>query len=137
MFYVQLLCAFIVPGGGVKIERFEDVDSWKEARLLVSEVYKLLDNCRDYGFKDQIQRATVSVMSNIAEGFDRGSNREFVQYLIVSRGSLSEVKSLTYAALDIGYFDHAAFEAVIARCNKISNILNGFIRFLKASERKA
>lgn len=121
----------------MKIGRFEDVDSWKEARLLVNEIYTLLGSCRDYGFRDQIQRAAISVMSNVAEGFDRGSNREFVQYLVISRGSVSEVKSLAYAALDIGYFDLVAFEAVIARCNRISNILNGFIRFLKASERKA
>ena len=121
----------------MRIERFEDVDSWKQARLLVSDVYKLLACCRDYGFKDQIQRAAVSVMSNIAEGFDRGSNREFIQYLIISRGSVSEVKSLAYAGLDIGYLDQKAFETVIARCVKVSNILNGFIRFLKISQRKA
>ncbi|MBJ6801714.1 four helix bundle protein [Geomonas propionica] len=121
----------------MRIQRFEDVDSWKEARLLVSEIYRHVGGCRDYGFRDQIQRDAVSVMSNIAEGFDRGSNKEFVQYLIISRGSLSEVKSLTYAGLDIGYLDQKDFEAVMVRCNRISNILNGFIRFLKSSQRKA
>ncbi|TSK03876.1 MAG: four helix bundle protein [Geobacter sp.] len=121
----------------MRIERFEDVDSWKQARLLVTDIYKLLGECKDYGFKDQIQRAAVSVMSNIAEGFDRGSNRELIQYLIVSRGSVSEVKSLAYDGLDIGYFSHESFEEVIMRCNRISNTLNGFIRFLKTSQRKA
>ncbi|WP_246043922.1 four helix bundle protein [Geomonas edaphica] len=76
-------------------------------------------------------------MSNIAEGFDRGSNREFIQYLIISRGSVSEVKSLAYAGLDIGHFSHDSFEIVIHHCNRISNMLNGFIRFLKTSQRKA
>ena len=121
----------------MRIERFEEIESWKEARLLVSDVYKLLGHCRDYGFKDQIQRAAISVMSNIAEGFDRGSNREFVQYLIISRGSASEAKSLVYAGLDVGYLTQDAFEAVMLRCNKISNLLNGFIRFLKTAPRKA
>ena len=121
----------------MRIEKFEEIDSWKEARLLVNDVYKLLAGCRDFGFKDQIQRAAISVMSNIAEGFDRGSNKEFVQFLVVSRGSVSEVKSLAYAGLDIGYFDDTAFQRIIARCVKLINIINGFIRFLKASQRKA
>ena len=120
----------------MRLERFEDVDSWKEARLLVSDIYTLLAGCRDFGYKDQIQRAAVSVMSNIAEGFDRGSNREFVQFLVISSGSVSEVKSLAYAGLDIGHFDNKAFETIVVRCAKITNVLNGFIRFLKASPRK-
>lgn len=120
----------------MKIERFEDVDSWKEARLLVSEIYRDLMGCRDFGFKDQIQRAAISVMSNIAEGFDRGSNREFIQFLVISRGSVAEVKSLAYAGLDIGYFDNRAFDKISARCVKITSLLNGFMRFLKASARK-
>jgi four helix bundle protein len=120
----------------LRIERFEDVDSWKEARLLVSDIYRLLANCRDFGFKDQMQRAAVSVMSNIAEGFDRGSNREFIQYLVISRGSVSEVKSFAYAGFDIGHVDAKAFEAIKARCVKLINLLNGFIRFLKETQRK-
>lgn len=121
----------------MKITRFEDIDSWKEARLLVSDVYKLLAGCRDFGFKDQIQRAAVSVMSNIAEGFDRASNKEFIQFLVISRGSVSEVKSLAYTGLDIGHFDNKDFESIVARCVKLTNVLNGFIRFLKASQRKS
>jgi four helix bundle protein len=121
----------------LRIERFEDVDSWKEARLLVSDTYRILANCRDFGFKSQMQRAAVSVMSNIAEGFDRGSNRELVQYLIISRGSVSEVKSLAYAGLDIGHVDNKAFEAIKNRCIKLINLLNGFIRFLKENPRKS
>ena len=88
----------------MKIEKFEDIESWKEARLLVRDVYKQLAVCKDLGFKDQMQRAAISIMSNIAEGFDRASNREFVQFLVIARGSVSEVKSQAYAGLDIGYF---------------------------------
>ena len=119
----------------MRIDGFEGIDSWKEARALVSDVYLALESCRDFGFKDQIQRASVSIMSNIAEGFDRGSNKEFIQFLIIARGSVSEVKSLAYAALDLGYFDDDTFSRICDRCNSISNLLNGFIRFLKNAER--
>jgi len=89
----------------MKIENFEDIESWKEARNLVKQIYAQFRECKDFGFKDQIQRAAISVMSNVAEGFDRGSNKEFVQFMIIARGSVAEVKSLSYAALDIGYLD--------------------------------
>ncbi|WP_041245515.1 four helix bundle protein [Geotalea uraniireducens] len=119
----------------MKINRFEDIESWKEARLLVADVYKL-SCCNDRGFNGQIQRAAISVMSNIAEGFERGSNREFTQYLIIARGSAAEVKSLAYAGMDIGYISTDAFRTVFGRCTKIIGLLNGFISFLKKSDRK-
>lgn len=121
----------------MKIEKFEDIDAWKEARLLVKEIYTYFASNKDYGFKDQIQRAAISIMSNIAEGFDRGSNKEFIQFLIISRGSASELKSLNYAALDIGYLDDKTFNNISERCLKIKNLLNGFIRYLKSSKRKS
>ena len=120
----------------MKIERFEDVESWKEARLLVKEVYRSLHDCRDHGFTNQVQRAAISVMSNIAEGFDRGSNKEFIQFLIISRGSVAEVKSLLYAGCDIGYLDESTLHKFLSRCNKITSLLDGFLRFLKGSSRK-
>jgi four helix bundle protein len=121
----------------MKIERFEDIEAWKEARELVKEVYKIFAHIKDYGFKDQIQRAVISIMSNIAEGFDRGTNKEFIQFLIISRGSVSEVKSLCYAALDLGYIDRDDFKKILERCLKLTNLLNGFIRYLKDSPRKS
>ena len=75
-------------------------------------------------------------MSNIAEGFDRGSNKEFVQYLVIARGSGSEVKSLTYAAMDIRYIDKDTFNSISERCLKLTNLINGFIRYLRNSDRK-
>ncbi|GBD39710.1 hypothetical protein HRbin37_01996 [bacterium HR37] len=117
------------------IERFEDIESWKEARELVREIYEVFKNLRDYGFKDQIQRAAVSIMSNIAEGFDRGTNKEFIQFLVVARGSLSEVRSLLYTALDLNYIDERAFSELFQRCIKIANLINGFIRYLKSSHK--
>ncbi len=121
----------------MKIERFEDIDSWKEARKLVADLYAVLKNCKDYGFKDQMQRASISVMSNIAEGFDRGSNKEFIQFLVIARGSVSEVKSLCYAAVDVGYFDRIMFSDITTRCTKMISLLNGLIRYLKNSNRKS
>ena len=121
----------------MKLSKFEDIEAWKEARFLVREIYGLFREVRDYSFRDQIQRAAISVMSNIAEGFDRGSNREFIQFLVVSRGSVSEVKSLAYAALDIGYIDQEAFSNISSRCHRLTNLINGFIRYLRSSQRKA
>lgn len=120
----------------MKIERFEDIEAWKEARSLVKEIYNAFAIIKDFSFKEQIQRAAISIMSNIAEGFDRGSNKEFIQFLVIARGSVSEVKSLSYAAIDIGYLNDDTFNLITERCFKLSNLINGFIRYLKTSERK-
>ena len=120
----------------MKIVRFEDIEAWKEARILVREIYRLCKNIKDFSFVGQITRASISVMSNIAEGFDRHSNKEFVQFLVISRGSILEVKSLLYVALDVGYLNKSDFEDLYNRCDKIANLLNGFIRYLRNSERK-
>lgn len=97
------------------LKKFEDIEAWKEARVLVRDIYAYFLKIRDLGFKDQIQRAAVSAMSNIAEGFDRGSNKEFIQYLIFARSSVSEVKSLSYAALDLQYIDEKCFRIILER----------------------
>lgn len=120
----------------MKIEKFEDIECWKEARELQKEIYKAFSHIKDYSFRDQIQRAAISAMSNIAEGFDRGSNKEFIQFLIFSRGSVSEVKSLCYAALDIGYITKEMALIIHDHCFKLTNLINGFVRYLKSSSRK-
>ena len=121
----------------MKIERFEDIEAWKEARTLLKVIYNAFSYIKDYSFRDQIQRAALSIMSNIAEGFDRGSNKEFIQFLIIARGSVSEVKSLCYAASDLGYLDKEVFNNIFEKCVKLTNLLNGFIRYLRNSERKS
>ena len=121
----------------MKIERFEDIDAWKEARSLVEDVYRIAKNIRDFGFKDQLQRASISIMSNIAEGFDRGTNKEFIHFLTIARGSVAEVRSLLYAALDIGYINKVEHEDLLQRSTTITKMINGFIRYLKKASRQS
>src|SRR3990167_4038779 len=100
------------------IEKFEDLIAWQKARLLTKEVYKnlnietfkSLNLQRDHGFCDQIQRASVSIMSNIAEGFERGTRQEFLNYLFIAKGSAGEVRAQLYVALDVGYLDRKKFK---------------------------
>ncbi|HIJ97011.1 MAG TPA: four helix bundle protein [Desulfuromonadales bacterium] len=119
----------------MKIDKFEDIDAWKEARILVKSVYEAMENIRDYGFRDQIQRASISIMSNIAEGFDRGTNKEFIYFLTIARGSVAEVRSLLYAAQDIGYIEQKDGDRFQQRCSAIAKMINGFIRYLKSTSR--
>ena len=91
------------------VKDFEDLEIWKEARRLTCEIYNLSKTpkfSKDFGLRDQIQRAAVSIMSNIAEGFERGGNQEFVQFLYVAKGSCGELRSQLYVALDQAYIDH-------------------------------
>jgi four helix bundle protein len=117
----------------MRIEKFEEIRAWMEARELVKEIYHGFQDCRDFSFKDQIQRAGISIMSNIAEGFDRNTNKEFIDFLLVARGSCAETRSLLYAALDIGYIEKDAFDYMSGRTNKISGLINGFISYLKTN----
>ena len=96
---------------GVKIERFEEIEAWRVARELTRMVYEVTKGegfRRDFGLRDQVQRAAVSVMSNIAEGFERGSNREFIQFLFYAKGSAGEVRSQLVVALDQGLYHGGA-----------------------------
>ncbi len=116
------------------IQRFEDMLCWQKARILTREVYKALRECRDYGFKDQIQRASVSVMSNIAEGFESGTKQEFLNYLYIAKGSAGEVRAQLYAAHDIGYLNIETFKYLKSQAEECSRLLSTFIKKLKTSE---
>ena len=113
---------------------FEQIEGWKYARELVREIYNLSRNtelARDYGLKDQIQRASVSIMSNIAEGYERGSSKEFIRFLNIARGSSAEVKSQLYVLLDLGYIDQPTFSKLYHKTSNISKALLGLITYLK------
>jgi four helix bundle protein len=112
----------------MKFERFEDIVAWQKARVLVDKVYTAFQNSKDYGFNDQIQRAAVSVMNNIAEGFEKKSDAEFSKFLYISKGSCGEVRSMLYIALDLQKINKTQFDELYALCYEISRILSGLIK---------
>jgi four helix bundle protein len=117
-----------------KIHRFEHIEAWQMARELTVGIYQLTrksEFSRDYGMKDQIQRASVSIMNNVAEGFERGSNKDFAKFLFIARGSSGEVRSLLYVAHDLGYITEAEFEQCKELCCRIGGALWGLIQHLK------
>ena len=116
----------------MKIEKFEDIISWQKGIELSAIVYEIFKNNRDYGFKDQIQRAAVSVSNNIAEGFERMSNKELSKFLFIAKGSVGEVRSMLYIALKLNYIDKKQFDDLYNRCLEISRLISGFIKTLKA-----
>ena len=116
------------------IRRFEEIQAWQKARELVREIYKLCDEerlGRDFGLRNQICRAAVSSMSNIAEGFGRGVPRDFAHFLDVARGSAIEVQSLLYAALDVGYIEQNQFEKLYKLCEETISLIGGFTAYLR------
>ena len=119
----------------MKIERFEDIEGWKKGRELTRCVYAMTrrsEFSKDYGLKDQITRASVSIMNNIAEGFDGGSDAEFARFLVYSQRSATEVMSCLYVALDNGYISQLEFDNAYALAGETRNFVGGFIRYLKS-----
>jgi len=114
----------------MKIERFEDVIAWQKAKELTINIYCLFESSKDYGFKDQIRRASVSIMNNIAEGFERKSNKEFKQFLYIAKGSCGEVRSMLILAKELNKIDKCKTKNLIALSEEISKILSGFIKAL-------
>jgi four helix bundle protein len=116
------------------VERFEDLRVWQEAREVVSLVYRLTGKfppSERYGLASQMQRAAVSTMSNVAEGFERGTMKEFINFLYVAKGSNGEVRSQAYVALDLGYISQGECEGLVRRCETLSRRLYNFIEYLK------
>ncbi|MCE5230648.1 four helix bundle protein [bacterium] len=112
----------------MRIERFEDLIAWQKARELTREIYCLTRNspfANDHGLTNQIRRAAVSVMSNIAEGFERWGNGEFEHFLSIAKASCAEVRSQLYVALDVGYLEHVVFERLLNETQEIARILGG------------
>ena len=119
------------------IERFEDIKAWQAARDLVSAVYQVSGRGRfekDFGLRDQIRRASVSVMSNIAEGFERSSDREFRRFLYIAKGSAGEVRSQLFVALDLGYVTPDEFDDLREKAEDVAKALSGFITYLASKD---
>jgi len=116
--------------------RFEEIDAWKKARELNKRIYQLTRQssfAKDFGLCDQMRRSSVSVMSNIAEGFERGSRKEFIQFLAYAKGSAGELRAQLVAAFDAPYIDLATFEELTALAVQVSQLLAGLIRYLQNS----
>lgn len=120
-----------------RIERFEEVDAWKVARELTKSIYQVTsigDFARDFGLRDQIRRAVVSIISNIAEGFERGGNKEFLQFLSLAKGSCGEVRAQLYVALDQSYLNGEQFQELIEKTARTSRLITGLMKYLNASD---
>jgi len=114
------------------IRRFEDIEAWKKGRDLAKDVYAVTrkgEFARDRGLRDQIRRAAVSVISNIAEGFSRQTDKEFVQFLHIAKGSTSEVQSQLYVALDLDYISKEEFESLYDEADQVARLISGFIKY--------
>ncbi|MEK7646184.1 MAG: four helix bundle protein [Patescibacteria group bacterium] len=114
----------------MQIKRFEDIKAWQKARELTLLTYELFKDSRDFKFRDQIQSASVSIMNNIAEGFERSGNVELRRFLYISKGSCAEVRSMLYLALDLKSINAKDFEKTYGLSLEISKMLSGFIKTL-------
>lgn len=115
------------------IKRFEDIEVWKLSRKFVSTIYSITNNVKfskDYGLRDQLRRASISIMSNISEGFERKGKKEFIHFLYLSKGSAGEIRSQSYASLDLQYINKSEFDKLFSDVESISKSLSGFIKYL-------
>jgi four helix bundle protein len=121
------------------VKVFEDLEVWKEGRRLTQRIYQLTKNenfSKDFALRDQIRRAAVSIMSNIAEGFERGGNPEFVQFLYVAKASCGEVRSQVYVALDQSYVASTDVDELTNSFKRLSSMISNFITYLRKSGMK-
>lgn len=118
------------------IRRFEEIEAWQTARELARAVYACSNRgsfARDYALRDQIRRAAVSVMSNIAEGFERGGTSEFIQFLAVAKGSVGEIEAQTYVAIDQNYITDEESQAILALATSVKKLIAGLMNYLRQS----
>ncbi len=121
------------------IERFEDIEAWKRAREVTKKIYQLSgigEFSRDFGLRDQIRRSSVSVMSNVAEGFERDGNKEFINFLSIAKGSCGEARSQLYIAMDQGFISAEDFEWTYDHLSQTGRMIGGFMNYLRQSEFK-
>jgi four helix bundle protein len=128
-----------LTGGCMAVKLFEDLEVWKEARRLTQRIYQLTKNenfSKDFALRDQIRRAAVSIMSNIAEGFERGGNQELVQFLYVAKASCGEVRSQIYVALDQSYVASIEVDELTNSFKRLSSMISNLITYLRQSGMK-
>lgn len=116
-----------------KFNSFEEINSWQKARIFNKRIYEITENLnfkKDYDFARQIRRASISISSNIAEGFERNTDKEFIYFLYVSKASAGEVRSQLYLAFDLEYISKQEFEELLEYITEISRLLSGFIKYL-------
>ena len=121
------------------ISKFEDIEAWQLAREMTKMIYAISNDgafAGDFGLRDQIRRASVSIMSNIAEGFERGGDKEFFQFVSLAKGSSGEVRAQLYVALDAGYIDQQTFSRLSDMATQINRMLAGLMKYLRSSELK-
>jgi len=114
----------------MKVDRFEDIIAWQKSKELTLNIYSLFNDCKDYPFRDQLQRASVSIMNNIAEGFERKSNNEFKQFLFIAKGSCGEVRSMLILACELNKITKDEYTKQHTIVEEISKMLSGFIKKL-------
>lgn len=122
-----------------KIDRFEDLEAWKKARELTKAIYSITASgkfSKDLGLRDQIRRSAVSVLSNITEGFERGGDKEFRQFLAVAKGPAGEVKAQLYVALDADFISQNEFDGIYRLATETARLIGGLMRYLKESDYK-
>jgi four helix bundle protein len=122
------------------IRRIEEIQAWQKARELVRETYKTCAEgplARDFGLRDQIRRAAVSSMSNIAEGFARKTDKEFAHFLDIARGSAIEAQSLLYVALDVQYINRGEFARLSRLADETASLIGGLTSYLRAGKRRS
>ena len=121
------------------IKSFEELTVWKDARKFANKIYNLTKKFpkeENYGLSSQITRATVSIGSNIAEGFDRYSKKDFIKFLIIARGSISEIQNDLYIALDLKYINQKDFQENYSLAKDLGKQINGFIKYLKLYDKQ-
>jgi len=115
----------------MKLEKFEDILAWQKSQNLAKNIYKLFKTNKDYSFRDQICRASVSVSNNIAEGFERKSDKELLMFLYIAKGSCGEVRSMLYLAIDLDYISNKNFNFMYNQTTEISKLIAGLIKYLQ------
>ena len=121
-----------------KFNSFEEINSWQKARQFNKRIYEITDNQnfkRDFDLVRQIRRASISISSNIAEGFERNTDKEFIQFLYIAKASAGEVRSQLYLASDLNYIEKVEFEELFKNVSDISKLISGFIKYLENSQR--